>query len=157
MMVSWLGGPNLEPMEDHVAEYNAYLANEFGYGFEGSSFVHLPYEGPKSKAAVLRWLGFWKAHEAFFKQGYMLHLRAPNGSGVDAIIHVVEEGGKKRALLVAFNPTEHPLQDTLSLDVLRDSWLSAGGMDRRLGKGRTTKYFRWKNQCVGQSAGWHLV
>jgi hypothetical protein len=49
----------------------------YGYGFEGKPFCKLPFEGPKSRRAIVRWLRFWKEHSDFFKQGYMLHLRRP--------------------------------------------------------------------------------
>ena len=125
--VSWLDGPDLEPMEENVPEYNAYLANCFGYGFDGRPFQHLPYDGPKSKAAVLRWINFWKSHKDFFKQGHVLHVRKPDGKQIDAIMHVITEGdGPKRALVVAFNPDEKAQTDELTLPFDVVDWPAEG-------------------------------
>ncbi len=100
----------LVPMEAHAPEYNAYLANVYGYGFEGKPFCRVPFEGPKSKAAVQRWLNFWKAHRDYFKNGYMLHIYEPDGKQIDAVVHVLDGEPIKRALVVAFNPTDHAQQ-----------------------------------------------
>ncbi|MEI8310179.1 MAG: hypothetical protein WCH98_05425, partial [Verrucomicrobiota bacterium] len=59
--------PSLMPLEEHVEEYDAYLANVYGYGFEGAPFLRVAFDGPMSRAVVGRWLGFWKAHADFFK------------------------------------------------------------------------------------------
>jgi len=126
-VVSWLNGPCLEPMEEHAEEYNAYLANCFGYGFQGKCFQHLPWEGPKSKAAVQRWLNFWKMHSAFFENGFLLHVREPDGVKIDAVLHFIDDKTVTHILLVIYNPAEFEQQDCikLPLDILNlptDGW-----------------------------------
>ena len=98
-------------------EYSAYLANVYGYGFEGKPFCRVPFDGPKSRAAVERWLTFWKEHSAYFKEGYLHHLRAPDGERIDAVMHLREDGRKKQALVVAFNPTPETKTEELVLNV----------------------------------------
>ncbi len=114
--------PKMLPLEEHLVEYNAYLGFVYGYGFEGKPYQKVPYDGPRSKEIVTRWLKFWKDHALFFKAGDLLHVREPNGAQIDAIAHVVSEspaeaGGRQRlrALLVAFNPTTQELTDTLEI------------------------------------------
>ena len=136
-VVSWLDGPDLLPMEDeeNLKMFDAYMANCFGYGFEGLAFCQMPYEGPKSKAIVKRWLDFWKSHADFFKQGDLLHVREPDGKRLDAVMHVLVEGDRHRALLVVYNPAKKEQTDelVLPLDVLDlplDGWtaISESGM-----------------------------
>ena len=114
-VVSWLNGPCLEPMEEHASEYNAYLANCFGYGFQGKAFQHVPYQGPKSQAVILRWLNFWKTHAGFFEKGFLLHVKEPDGKHLDAVMHILGDNDQTKALLVVFNPLEQPQEEDLSL------------------------------------------
>jgi hypothetical protein len=118
--------PNMLPMEKHVAEYNAYLANVFGYGFEGKAYQRTAWDGPMSEAAVRRWLGFWKKYRSFFDEGYLLHIREPDGVAMDAIMHVLEQHGEYRALLVAYNPTLEYLTQELRLPFETAGWPDAG-------------------------------
>ena len=111
--------PSMEPLEENADIYDAYLANCYGYGFEGKLHCNALYEGPKSRAVLQRWVSFWRDHEPFFKQGFLLHLREPDGERIDGIIHVIP-GESPRALAVVYNPTDQELSDTLSLEVLDD-------------------------------------
>jgi hypothetical protein len=121
------GSPSLEPMEEKVGMYDLALGFCFGYGFMGKIFMRRAFDGPKSKAVIRRWLGFWKDHEAFFRQGVMVHLREPDGKNLDAIAHVLK-GDRPRVLLVAYNPTGAERTEPLDLaplaaaDLPADSW-----------------------------------
>jgi hypothetical protein len=107
--------PSLLPMEDNLPVYEAYLASCFGYGFEGRIFQPVAYDGPRSRAATERWLGFWKDHEAFFKQGHVHRIRRPDGSDLDAVLHVLETGEGICGLLVVYNPTDRELKGEFQL------------------------------------------
>ncbi|MBI9020027.1 MAG: hypothetical protein JEZ10_02065 [Verrucomicrobia bacterium] len=112
----------LVPMEEHADEYNAYLANVYGYGFEGKPFCKVPFEGPKSRAALQRWLSFWKEHRAYFKDGYLLHLREPDGENIDAVMHLLDDDQGKRILVVAYNPATTEQTCELNLRIDGGSW-----------------------------------
>lgn len=118
--------PSLLPMEDHADEYDSYLANTYGYGFEGQPYFKVAFEGPKSRKAVVRWLDFWKQHRSFFKNGYLVHIKEPDGRGIDAVMHVLEEDGKQSALVVAYNPTQGLLFEELSLPFGCIGWDMSG-------------------------------
>lgn len=105
--------PSLIPMEENAQLYEAYLAYCFGYGFEGRIFQHVAFEGPKSEAAIRRWLGFWKDHSDYFKKGFLLHLREPDGQNIDAIAHYLEEDDTHKLLVVAYNPDDKEQSDEL--------------------------------------------
>ncbi|MFZ4779109.1 MAG: hypothetical protein ACOYM3_27415, partial [Terrimicrobiaceae bacterium] len=123
--------PSLMPLEEHVEEYDAYLANVYGYGFEGAPFLRVAFDGPMSRAVVGRWLGFWKAHADFFKEGTLLHVREPDGIHVDAVLHLIT-GKTPRALLVAYNPAGHEQSARFDLSLLEgmgvslDGWIQPG-------------------------------
>lgn len=117
-VVAWSPDPNapsMEPMEENAQFYNAYLAFCFGYGFEGRIFQRVAFEGPKSEAAIRRWLGFWKEHADYFKKGYLLHLREPDGKNIDAIAHYWQDRDTHQLLVVAYNPAQTELSETLIL------------------------------------------
>lgn len=109
--------PDMLPMEDHVEELDCYYGTLYGYGFEGKPFTPYAFDGPKSKAVICKWLDFWKKHADYFKLGYVLHLREPDGKNIDAIAHVIE-GDHPRALVVAYNPTVKELSSEISLEPL---------------------------------------
>jgi len=117
--------PSLMPMEAHSEEYDAYLANTYGYGFEGQLFCKVAYEGPKSKKAICRWLDFWKTHSRFFKNGYLIHVREPDGKRLDAVMHILDDGSR-RALVVVYNPAESEQSDMLTLPFDRIGWAVSG-------------------------------
>ena len=107
--------PRWLPLEEHLEEYNASLGFVFGYGFEGKCYQKLSYDGPHSREIVTRWLTFWKEHAVFFKDGYLHHVREPDGERIDAVMHVVGEGAATRVLVVAFNPLGREQRDPLAL------------------------------------------
>ncbi|HML74339.1 MAG TPA: hypothetical protein PKB02_07555 [Anaerohalosphaeraceae bacterium] len=107
--------PSMEPMEKNAEFYDAYLAYCFGYGFGGRIFQRVAFEGPKSEAAVRRWLGFWKKHYDYFSKGYLLHLREPDGEHIDAIAHYLNENNTHKLLVVVYNPLQIEQIDKLEL------------------------------------------
>lgn len=118
--------PSLEPMEEKAALYDLALGFCFGYGFMGKIFMHRAFEGPRSLAVIRRWLGFWKEHEAFFRQGTLVHLREPDGQHLDGIVHVLP-GDHPRALLVAYNPTDEERTELFDLSPLAAADLPTTG------------------------------
>jgi len=128
-VMSWseaADGPSLEPLEKNAELYDAYLANCYGYGFEGRAFQRVPYEGPRSKAVVLRWLDFWKSHADFFKEGYLMHVREPDGRRIDGIAHVILDDQRPRMLVVVYNPTDEEREEEITLPVGLLDWPTEG-------------------------------
>ena len=122
--------PDMLPMEEHIEELDCYYGTLYGYGFEGKPFTPYAFDGPKSKAIICKWLDFWKSHAEYFKQGYIVHLREPDGENIDAIAHIIE-GDAPRALLVAYNPTDKDLKADISLDPFYTAGLPIEGWKAR--------------------------
>lgn len=119
--------PTLEPMEENAELYDAYLAYCFGYGFGGRIFQRVAFEGPKSEAAIRRWLDFWKDHVDYFEKGDLLHLREPDGRHIDAIAHYLIDNGTHKLLVVAYNPGDKEQIDKLVLPfdiVPQGNWIA---------------------------------
>ena len=118
--------PSLEPMDEKAHLYDLALGFCFGYGFMGKVFCRRAFDGPRSEAIIKRWIGFWKDHEDFFRKGALVHLREPDGKGLDGIVHVLK-GDKPRALVVAYNPTNEERTEILELAGLASADLPADG------------------------------
>lgn len=103
---SWLMGPALLPMSEHLVEINAYLANCYGYGFDGRLYTSQLYDGAETRRIVARWTEFYKQFRRFFQDGNLLHLREPDGKQVDAVGHLLDTAGERKLLVVAFNPLD---------------------------------------------------
>ncbi|MHB1457870.1 MAG: hypothetical protein ACYC0V_13250, partial [Armatimonadota bacterium] len=153
----WLGGPTMLPLEEHAAEFNAYLADIYGYGFEGTLFTRDIYAGSKTKAIIRRWVGFWKNHADFFKKGYMLHVIEPDGKRVDAVMHILEENSRRRAVLVVYNPANESQTVEIDLAILKTVKWPVTNWTARSENGETQKISdgKIKVSVPGFDATWY--
>jgi len=148
--------PSLVPMENKVKLYNAYISFCFGYGFGGRIHQRVAFEGPKSKAAIRRWTGFWKEHAEYFFKGFLLHLRKPDGKRIDAIAHYLFEGDTHKLLVVAYNPSDDRQSDELTLpfDVLpQGAWHSVSESDQK----QIVVDGKLKVTVLGMDATWYKM
>ncbi|MCC6728321.1 MAG: alpha-galactosidase [Chthonomonadales bacterium] len=107
------GGPaaTLEPLSEHLADYEWHLAQNFGSG------VMAAYRGPRlydtdaTRELVRRWVGFYKRHRAILDSD-IVHLRRPDRRDLDAILHV-NPRLDERALLMVYNPTARAIRRRL--------------------------------------------
>jgi hypothetical protein len=73
---------------------------------------HGLYDGPNSKAMLLKWMDWYKKYRELV-QGDIIHLRRPDGRGLDYTLHV--DPKNKRGLLLVFNPLKEPVTKTLAV------------------------------------------
>lgn len=115
-LVTYKGGgetATIEPLAQHLAEYEWYLAQNFGAG------VQACYRGPRlfdteeTKALVRKWVGFYKRHRAILDSD-IIHVRRPDGRDIDAILHVNPQL-PDRGLAMVYNPTDQPIATVLKL------------------------------------------
>jgi hypothetical protein len=113
------GGPAaFEPMSAHLAAYGTALANAFGTGVATCWRGFRLWDDAASKALVLKWTGFYRAHRALLN-AEIVHMVRPDGQGVDGFVHVLpsSQGGggctDVCAMVLAYNPTAAPRNATL--------------------------------------------
>ena len=101
----------IEPLHQHLPHYGARFANLLGYG------VQACYRGPRlfdteeTKALVMKWVTFYKAHREVLDMGDLIHLRRPDGRDWDGIVHVNPQG-REKAMGFFYNP--------LTVDITRN-------------------------------------
>lgn len=70
------------------------------------------HDGPQSKAMLIKWITWYKKYRDLV-QGDIIHLRRPDGRGLDYTLHV--DPKNKRGMLLVFNPLKQPVTKTLSV------------------------------------------
>lgn len=111
-LVEYQGGgaeATIEPLKDHLADYEMHLANNFGFGAQACYRGPRLYDSPETKAAVVKWVRWFKEHRAILESD-VIHIKRADGRGMDAVLHV-DPLGKTPAMLVVWNPTDEALSD----------------------------------------------
>ncbi len=103
----------LEPLAEHLAAYEAHLAQNFGSG------VIACYRGPRlfdterTRAVVAKWTAFYKENRALLDSD-IIHVRRPDGRDIDCMLHV-NPALKTCGLAMVYNPLDQAVKRTLTL------------------------------------------
>lgn len=100
-------GSQFAPLEANVADYDLAWAMNMGYGVAGVCWrgSHI-FDGPLSKAVVVKWISWYNRYRSTLTVGNLIHVRRPDGQGVDAVLHAQPKRPDGVAgLLFCFNPT----------------------------------------------------
>ena len=85
------GGPDsiIEPIADHLAEYEYVLATYLGTGTQAAYRGKRLYDEkvPESKAMVTKWVSWFKQYREILNAD-IIHIRRPDLHGIDAMLHV---------------------------------------------------------------------
>lgn len=138
-LVEYHGGgaaATIEPLRDHLQDYELHFANTFGFGVQACWRGTRLYDAPETQAMVLRMVGWYKEHRELLEAD-VIHLRRADGRRLDAIMHVLPEKGE--AMVVAYNPTDRELEETLSVPLadygLKGRYRVTGPIDFRTASG----------------------
>ena len=115
-LVEYQGGgaaATLEPLSEHLDAYEAHLVNNFGAGVQACFRGPRLYDTEETKAAVRRWVGWFKEHRAILESD-IIHVRRPDGRDVDFFLHV-NPALDHRAMVVVYNPLNEAVERTLQL------------------------------------------
>lgn len=115
-LVEYHGGgaaATLEPLSEHLAEYEWHLAQNFGSGVIACYRGPRLYDTEQTKQVVRKWVDFYKKYRAILDSD-IIHVRRPDGNGIDCMMHV-NPRTKPRALAMVYNPTDSEASTTLEL------------------------------------------
>ena len=100
------GGPaaTIEPLKDHLYDYEMHLANNFGYGAQACYRGPRLYDAPQTKAAVTKWVNWFKKYRGILESD-VIHIRRADGRNLDAIVHV-NPNLEEKGLVMVWNPTD---------------------------------------------------
>ena len=100
-------------MEKNLDKYERVLFTMLSSGAQVWVRGHRLYDGPQSKAMLLKWMGWYRQHREVI-QGDIIHLKRPDGRGLDYTLHVNPQG-KEKGMLLVFNPTPEEVTQTLDI------------------------------------------
>jgi len=128
------GGPAamFAPLEYHLEEYEWALAQYLGAGVAACYRGGKLYDGPKSKAVLMKWTQFYKAHRPVLTK-QVVHLRRPTMQDWDGFLHVHPFADSEVGLAMLFNPTSEAIDTTITLPLyytgLKDSAMITEGFE----------------------------
>jgi hypothetical protein len=103
----------IEPLRDHLQVYEQHLASAFGFGVQACYRGPRLYDSPETRAAVIKWVTWFKKHRAILESD-LIHIRRADGVHLDVALHVNSKL-TERALAVLYNPTDHAITDEIAL------------------------------------------
>ena len=115
-LVQYQGGGDaatIEPLKAHLPDYERHLQNNLGFGAQACYRGPRLYDAPETKALVVKWVSWFKAHREILESD-VLHLRRADGRDWDGVLHV-NPTLKEKAMAVLFNPTDQSFTRTLRL------------------------------------------
>jgi hypothetical protein len=109
------GGPaaTLEPLKDHLEDYQLHLMNNFGFGAQACYRGPRLYDTPETRKLVKKWVDWFKKHRAILESD-VIHVRRADGKNLDAVLHVNPELSTK-AMAVIYNPLDTPLKGKIRM------------------------------------------
>ncbi|MFH1744378.1 MAG: alpha-galactosidase [bacterium] len=115
-LVEYHGGgapATLEPLSEHLTEYEWHLALNFGSGVIACYRGPRLYDTDETKEVVKKWVEFYKKYRDILTSD-IIHVRRPDHKSVDCILHVNPELNTC-GLAMVYNPLDHPVETTLNL------------------------------------------
>jgi len=153
-LVEYHGGgaaATLEPLSDHLAEYEWHLAQNFGSGVQACYRGPRLYDTDDTKAVVKKWVDFYKGHRAILDSD-LIHVRRADGRAIDCMLHV-NPRLDERGLAMVYNSTDHPQEATLTLPLYYTGLRDTAILRKQGGEPRIYTLDRQSNLCLNVSLG----
>lgn len=103
----------LEPLAEHLHEYEAHLAQNFGTGVQACYRGPRLYDTDDTQALLKRLVNWYKRYRAILNSD-VVHLRRPDGRDWDGIMHVNAQLSE-RAFVMLYNPLPEPITRRIQL------------------------------------------
>ncbi|MFN8139939.1 MAG: hypothetical protein U0R49_09100 [Fimbriimonadales bacterium] len=115
-LVEYQGGgaaATIEPLKDHLVDYEQHLANNFGFGAQACYRGPRVYDTPETKAVVVKWVNWFKKYREILESD-VVHIRRADGVNLDSVLHV-NPFGEIRGMLLVYNPSDKPMTQQISV------------------------------------------
>lgn len=91
-------------LEKNLDKYERFFFMQLASGAQVWLHGFRLYDGPKSKAMLLKWMAWYKKYYDII-HGDIIHLKRPDGRDIDYYLHVnAKPDAKERGMLLVFNP-----------------------------------------------------
>ncbi|HEX7260251.1 MAG TPA: LamG-like jellyroll fold domain-containing protein, partial [Luteolibacter sp.] len=100
-------------MEKNLDKYERIFFTMLSSGAQVWVRGHRLYDGPQSQAMLKKWMTWYKKYQDIIG-GDIIHLKRPDGRGLDYTLHV-NPSGKQKGMLLVFNPLDQPVTQTLDV------------------------------------------
>jgi hypothetical protein len=100
-------------MEQNLDKYEQFFFMELASGAQVWVRGHRLWDGPNSEAMIRKWMTWYRKYEGIIL-GDIIHLKRPDGRGLDYYLHV-NPAGKEKGMLLVFNPLPEPVTQTLDI------------------------------------------
>ncbi len=98
----------IEPLRDHLPDYEAHLANTLGAGVQACWRGPRLYDSLETRALVRRWVAWFKEYRDILESD-ILHVRRADGRDIDYLVHV-NPTLENRAFAMVHNPLDTPVE-----------------------------------------------
>lgn len=115
-LVQYQGGgeeATLEPLSQHLHEYEAHLFQNFGSGVQACYRGYRLYDTVATKQIVIQWVNWYKKYREILNSD-IIHLRRADGRDWDGIMHV-NPNLQEKALILLFNPLKETIEREISV------------------------------------------
>ncbi|MCW5943547.1 MAG: hypothetical protein KIS66_15050 [Fimbriimonadaceae bacterium] len=103
----------IEPLDENLDTYERHLANCLGMGVQACYRGPRLYDTDRTKAAVGKWVAWYKAHRDILESD-MIHLRRADARDWDGMLHVNPTLSTK-GMAVLYNPLSERINRTIEL------------------------------------------
>jgi hypothetical protein len=115
-LVEYQGGgeeATLEPLSEHLKEYEAHLFQNFGAGVQACYRGFRLYDTEETKQLVSKWVDWYKKYRLILNSD-IIHLRRADGRDWDGFMHV-NPSLKEKAMVLIFNTLSSPIEREINL------------------------------------------
>ena len=118
-LVQYQGGGDaatIEPLKDHLADYEMHLANNLGYGAQACYRGPRLYDAPETKAVVVKWVNWFKKYRDTLESD-VIHIRRCDGQSWDGILHANPTGKNEKGMIVLYNSTNKAIREMVEIPI----------------------------------------
>lgn len=115
-LVEYQGGgaaATLEPLSQHLKEYEAHLTQNFGSGVQACYRGPRIYDTDETKNLVKKWVDLYKQYRDILNSD-IVHVRRADGKDLDCMLHV-NPRLKEKGFAFVYNPTDETIRKSIIL------------------------------------------